>query len=234
VLILSVLGIYSHILLLAEAILKNRRNELVMNSDVRSSAPDAELIVKLIQQGHPQGEELLYTTLSRGLRYLAIHKLGEEGNDCFHEVFITLLSTIRDGALKDPTALFGYARTILKREIIDRFEERRKWNYEDSFDWTIVPSADPALPADQAYESRHRAKIMQEGLKTLRPKEREILVRYYLEEQEPEIIQREMDLTETQYRLLKSRSKQKLEKFTQEYLQRTDPRSTATLAFVGS
>ena len=44
-------------------------------------------------------------------------------------------------------------------------------------------------------------------LKGLHPREREILIRYYLREQSPQEICREMRLTETQFRLIKSRAK---------------------------
>ena len=55
---------------------------------------------------------------------------------------------------------------------------------------------------------------MRKNLLALRPKEREVLTRFYLQEQSPEKIQQEMNLTTTQFRLLKSRSKQKLEQIT--------------------
>jgi DNA-directed RNA polymerase specialized sigma24 family protein len=38
-------------------------------------------------------------------------------------------------------------------------------------------------------------------------RDREVLVRFYLKEEDPDIICREMELTETQFRLIKSRAK---------------------------
>ena len=189
-----------------------------MSSEDTPLSADPAVIVDLIQQGNPKGEELLYTILSRGLRYLAVRKLGEEGNDCFHEVFLVLIRRIREGGLKEPAALFGYARTILTREMTDRFEQRRKWNTEPDFEQATMATSTAAPTPEALYESQRRTQILQKGLKALRAHEREILVRFYLEGQDPETICREMNLTETQYRLLKNRSKQKLEAFTQNYL----------------
>jgi hypothetical protein len=65
---------------------------------------------------------------------------------------------------------------------------------------------------------------MRASLLSLRPKEREILTRFYLQEQSQETIQQEMNLTETQYRLLKSRSKQKLERITRKTIPPPKPK----------
>ena len=72
---------------------------------------------------------------------------------------------------------------------------------------------------EQAYESLARTGIMKRALEQLRPKEREILVRFYVEEQNAETIRSTMNLTHNQYRLLKNRSKSKLERITSTYLQ---------------
>jgi RNA polymerase sigma-70 factor, ECF subfamily len=44
-------------------------------------------------------------------------------------------------------------------------------------------------------------------LRSIGKRDREVLIRFYLEEQTPERICREMGLTETQFRLIKSRAK---------------------------
>ena len=44
-------------------------------------------------------------------------------------------------------------------------------------------------------------------LNSIGKRDREVLVRFYLDEQSPEVICREMGLTETQFRLIKSRAK---------------------------
>jgi len=62
---------------------------------------------------------------------------------------------------------------------------------------------------------------------SLRPKEREVLVRFYLDEQDGDTIQREMGLSATQYRLLKSRSKQKLETITSKTLTAATQKTSA-------
>lgn len=53
----------------------------------------------------------------------------------------------------------------------------------------------------------NKTEIMKKALASLKPRDREILVRFYLREQRPEQICQEMNLSETQFRLIKSRAK---------------------------
>ena len=162
---------------------------------------------------------MLYAIFTRGLRYLAIRKVGyEQADECVHDTFIALAKKIRDGALREPAALLKYARTILERMIVDIHLERRKWRAEVDFDYLALTRANDAPTPEKAYETSTRTDVMRRALEQLRPKEREILVRFYLEEQDQEQIRREMNLTHTQYRLLKSRSKSKLEQYTSSFL----------------
>ncbi|HXE11741.1 MAG TPA: sigma-70 family RNA polymerase sigma factor [Bryobacteraceae bacterium] len=197
----------------------------------QSWTSDAETIVRLIQAGDPRGEEMLYAAFTRGLRYLAIRKVGyEQADECVHDTFIALAKKIREGALREPAALLKYARTILERMIVDIHLERRKWRADVDFDYLALTHADQAPTPDMAYESSTRSEVMKRALQQLRPKEREILVRFYIQEEDQEKIRREMNLTHTQYRLLKSRSKSKLEQFTASYLKKPAAQQPSTTA----
>jgi len=58
---------------------------------------------------------------------------------------------------------------------------------------------------------KQRVRIMKETVRSLRPRDREILTRFYLHSQTQEQICKEMGLTDTQFRLAKSRAKEKFE-----------------------
>lgn len=185
-----------------------------MSQEVQG-AETAKVIVALIRQGDQRGEEMLYSLLSRGMKFMAIRKLGpEDGLDCFHDTMLVLIRRIREGALQEAAALFGYARTILVREISEQLEKRRRVSMVDDFDAVSFAIADPQASPEATLEAGQRVTAMRRSLLALRPKEREILTRFYLQEESAEKIQQEMNLTATQFRLLKSRSKQKLEQIT--------------------
>ncbi len=58
--------------------------------------------------------------------------------------------------------------------------------------------------------AREKAQIMKSALAAMSRRDREILERFYLREQTPEQICAEMNLTDTQFRLHKSRAKARL------------------------
>jgi len=70
---------------------------------------------------------------------------------------------------------------------------------------TILPDRN-VTPEENAMDEQ-RTELMRRVLKGLSSRDREILTRFYLSEQPQEQICQEMNLTDTQFRLLKSRAK---------------------------
>ncbi len=93
-------------------------------------------------------------------------------------------------------------------QIAARVKERAHVGNSDlSLDTLPAPvSPDPEHQISQIQQQ----KVLTAALQSLRPRDKEVLDRFYLQEQSKEQICAEMDLTETQFRLLKSRAKQKL------------------------
>jgi RNA polymerase sigma factor (sigma-70 family) len=124
-----------------------------------------------------------------------------------HDTFLIVVHAIRRGELRDPDRLMGFARTIVRRQIasyIDAAVQNRREQAQIDAGVTLIDrEANPEVTAmDQERES-----IMQRVLRELSRRDREILTRFYLHEQPQEQICRDMKLTDTQFRLLKSRAK---------------------------
>lgn len=189
-----------------------------------------ERIVTLILAGDSQGEELLYSTFSRGLRYLAAKHCPEYADDCCHDTILTVTRQIKAGQLKTPAALPGYINIVLKRTAWNKkLEAERLGANDDVFTTVVQTRSDDRCDPQRMLEVQERAQILRDGLRSLKPHEQEILTRFYLKGEKPEQICQEMKLTETQFRLNKSRSKQKLESFTSKRL-RTTLRPTPNVA----
>ncbi|HET8547658.1 MAG TPA: sigma-70 family RNA polymerase sigma factor [Bryobacteraceae bacterium] len=165
-------------------------------------------LVRRIQEGDQEGMEELYAIFSRGIRFFLCRQLGpQELDDKVHDTFLIVVHAIRRGELRDPDRLMGFVRTIVRRQIasyIDAAVQNRREQAEIDAGVAIVDrEANPELSAiDQERES-----IMQRVLGELSRRDREILTRFYLYEQSQEQICRDMNLTDTQFRLLKSRAK---------------------------
>lgn len=103
----------------------------------------------------------------------------------------------------------GFVRTIVRRQIagyIEGMVETRKKQVDIEFG-NIVP--DEKLNPENSAIFKQRESLAASVLKTISKRDREILTRFYLHEETAAQICREMSLTETQFRLLKSRAKAK-------------------------
>lgn len=79
--------------------------------------------------------------------------------------------------------------------------------------------ADARRNPEQAAAFRQKVDLMTEVLNQLSERDREILTRFYLQEQSQEQICEDMNLSETQFRLLKSRAKARFGELGQRKLQ---------------
>jgi RNA polymerase sigma-70 factor (ECF subfamily) len=173
-----------------------------------SQAADWTTLVAQIKAGDDAGLERLYQVFSRGIRYYLCRQLGpEELEDRVHDSFLTVVHAIRKGELREPERLMGFVRTIVRRQVatyIDQAVHKRRDQIELEPTVTVVDRKDG--PEEQAI-ARQKVELMKAVLQSLSPRDRDILERFYLKEEPQEQICREMDLSETQFRLLKSRAK---------------------------
>ena len=101
----------------------------------------------------------------------------------------------------------GFVRTVVRRQVaahIDQAIQNRRHQIGLEPGTVIVDgNRDP----EQSAIRRQSVQIARKVLNSISRRDREILTRFYLLEQSQEQICCEMNLTETQFRLLKSRAK---------------------------
>ena len=165
-------------------------------------------MVERIRQDDPTGLEQLYEVFAKGVRFLLYRKLGPKDlDDKVHDVFLIIAQSIRRGDLREPERLMGYVQTVVRRQVAAHIEDaihaRRCYT---GLEGTLVlsdRSPDPERTAIQHQKDELALRI----LNSISKRDREVLVRFYLDEQTPVEICRDMHLTETQFRLIKSRAK---------------------------
>ena len=150
----------------------------------------------------------LYALFSKGIRFYLCRQLGpQELDDKVHDAFLIVVQAIRRGDLREPERLMGFVRTVVRRQVaayIDRtVHHRREMTDLDSG----LPVADQRMSPEENAISRQKNELMREVLDDISSRDREILTRFYLHEQTQPQICADMNLTETQFRLLKSRAK---------------------------
>jgi RNA polymerase sigma factor (sigma-70 family) len=98
---------------------------------------------------------------------------------------------------------------VVKRQISSYIEQAMHRRREQGELDSTFPMVDRTLSPEQRAIEQQRRELMAGILSRLGARDREILVRFYLHEQTQEQICEEMSLSETQFRLLKSRAKAK-------------------------
>ncbi|MGD0873138.1 MAG: sigma-70 family RNA polymerase sigma factor [Bryobacteraceae bacterium] len=177
--------------------------------------------MKRIQSGDASAMEEMYGVFTTGIRFYLCRQLGPQDlDDRVHEAFVAITQSIRKGELREPERLMGYVRTVVRRQVAAQIEavvEQRRRQIDPSLG-AVVCDHQPN-PERQAIE-REQTAVAYRVLQSLPRRDREVLVRFYLKEQSPAEICREMDLSATQFRLTKSRAKVRFGKLGRARLER--------------
>jgi RNA polymerase sigma factor (sigma-70 family) len=169
---------------------------------------DCVQIVRRIQGGDSEALTELYNAFSGGLRFFTSRRLGtHEIEDKVHDTFLVVVEAIRRGEVRDPDRLMAFVRTVMRRQIAG-YIARAVQTRRDHTDLDAGFADARSDPEQNAIGAQHEV-IMKEVLSELSARDCQVLTRFYLHEQSQEQICDELGLTETQFRLLKSRAKAK-------------------------
>jgi len=188
-------------------------NGKVEPGSAKASWPD---VVERVRAGEQSGMEDLYRVFSDGIRFYLWRQLGAQDlNDRVHDLFLLVTESIQNGELREPERLMGYVRTVVRRQVAGHIhaarQQRRNWFQLDF----ATPLLDREPSAEHGAIRREYNEVARRMLSAMRLREREVLVRFYLQEQAADDICVDMQLTRTQFRLLKSRAKAKLGRLCQ-------------------
>jgi RNA polymerase sigma factor (sigma-70 family) len=187
-----------------------------MNSDTGSELqtgenpqePSWSRLVERVRDGDATGMEELYGIFAKGVRFFLWRQLGPQDlDDKVHDVFLIITQSIQRGELREPDRLMGYVRTVVRRQVAAHIETAvHARRYQVPIDPVITLSDHRASPERQVIE-RENQDVAMRVLGGLSKRDRDVLTRFYLKEQSAEEICRDLNLTETQFRLIKSRAK---------------------------
>jgi RNA polymerase sigma factor (sigma-70 family) len=164
-----------------------------------------------IAAGDEAAGEVLYRRFARVQSFFARRLPPDESEDRFHDVMLAVLRAVRLGSIREPDKLRAYVWATAQRILVTRLSSlisERESTSEVRMDALQVHDLGPD-PEAAAIRQENR-EIALRVLAALPPRHREVLIRYYLIGQPSELIRSEMGLTQTQYRLTKSKAKGKL------------------------
>lgn len=177
-------------------------------SDLATTGTHWVHLVERIKTEDQSGMEELYKIFSRGVRFYLCRQLGPQDlEDKVHDTFLIVVQAVRRGELREPERLMGFVRTVVRRQVAAHIDQavhtRRQQVGLDTGTMVVDLNRNPEQTAIQ----QQHEQIAKRVLHSISKRDREILTRFYLLEQSQEKICEQMNLTETQFRLLKSRAK---------------------------
>jgi RNA polymerase sigma-70 factor, ECF subfamily len=167
-------------------------------------------VVELIRNGDTGAVQYLYTSF-RWLRVYFGTKLGwDVADDRYHDLVILVVNAIKGGALRHPALLDCYVRSAARKIAAQEFRARSRTHGHNT-NPAFVDSLRDNRPSAETITIRQEAKdLVVRLLKVLPPRDRTVLVRFYVDEHPPEEICSDLNLSATQFRLVKSRAKARL------------------------
>ncbi len=165
-------------------------------------------LVERIKRGEQPAMEQLYVLFGKGIRYFLCRQLGpQELDDKVHDTFIIVISAIRRGDLRQPDRLMGFIRTVVRRQVaasIDNVVHSRRKHINVELGGRVP---DRRLNPEQTASAVEESELVERVLAKMPDRDRQVLTRSFLLDEQQEQTQAEMALTPTTYRLLKSRAK---------------------------
>ena len=169
------------------------------------AGPLSTALVERVAGGDPSALQTLCASLAWLKGYFRNHVGPDDAEDMFHDVIIVLTKQIQQGALKEPERFLGYVRAIAQRRTAKQIQVMMRSRSACNVDG--VQLSDPAEDTETSLARKELRAIARRVLKAMPVQQREMLIRFYVLEQLPEVIQEELRITPTQFRLIKFRAK---------------------------
>lgn len=179
-------------------------------------------LVERVQARQTIALEELYA-LVKNFTFFLMRQLGAEDlQDKVHDVFLTVTQAILSGKLREPERLIPFLTTVARfytyNQIERRISRRRVCRLSDGMN-----PPDSRVNLEHSAYQQQMVQIAHDILGAMPRRDRDVLNRFYLEEQSKEQICDEMNLTPTQFRLLKSKAKSTFAELGERRLKRCRP-----------
>jgi RNA polymerase sigma-70 factor (ECF subfamily) len=156
----------------------------------------AELVAR-IRKGESAAEAQLVARYGRGITIILRRAAGAHGaaDDLYQEVFLRAVEKIRAGELRDPERLSGFICGIARNLAIDYFR-RRVHGEAPAGDADVLSLPEPAPNPLERMMRDEAARAVRQMLAELpSPRDREILTRFYIQEEDKERICTDLGLS---------------------------------------
>ncbi|GAA6169972.1 RNA polymerase sigma factor [Sessilibacter corallicola] len=173
----------------------------------------SEALVEAIRSGNPLAEHEMITRFSRGLNLMLQRKCNPDVvADVSQETWRVVIEKVRNGDLRQPDRLAAFIHQTARNQTVMYFRK-----YSDSVDdpeenELVSPTASP----EEAYETSRVQQYVRDLINSLdTPRDREILTRFYVDEEDKDVICEELQLTSQHFNRVIYRAKSRMKAFIQ-------------------
>jgi RNA polymerase sigma-70 factor, ECF subfamily len=177
-----------------------------------STADTPESLAERVHRGETAAEEALVRRFQRGVMQILLSETSDRelARDLAQETFVIVIERLRTEPLDDPSRLGGYvaqtARNLLIAET-RRFVRRKTHLDPDAVD----AAADDPSRHEQEREASSAAEVVRKLLTQLKSgRDREVMVRFYLDEEPKASICKDLRLSELQFNQVLFRARDRL------------------------
>ena len=179
----------------------------------------AQLVAR-IKAGEARAEEELVEFYGRGVMLILDRQTGgrPEAEDLYQETFSTALFKLRRGELRDPSKLPGFLSQLARNITIDFYRKivRRKTDADSEVvqEKAVVCSSQ----LDHLVEHEQAALVRRVIAELRNERDRQLLFRFYIAEEDKEQILADFDLSSSQFNRVLHRARQRYKELYREHL----------------
>ena len=187
--------------------------------------PTPMALVTRIQAGDPEAERLLVERYQRPIRALLRQRLKQQADveDFVQDTLSLGLSKVRDGQVREPDKLGSFLMSMARNLVIEHFRRLQRRRTEADSD-RVAEQAAPGSDLHPGTEARllanERALLVHRMLLELEtPRDRDILTRFYLQEEEKDSICDDLGLSSLHFNRVLHRARQRYKKIFEDHHQ---------------
>jgi RNA polymerase sigma-70 factor, ECF subfamily len=187
-----------------------------------SDPPANATLVARIRAREDEAAAALVQRFGRGVSVILRRVVREKAavDDLYQDTFRLTIEKIRRGDPRDPDRLPGFVASLARNLAIDHLRRRARRRVEDVE--AAEAFADPSpSPLDRLLD-RERATLARQVIDGLgSDRDREVLYRFYIAEEDKEVICRQLALTSLHFNRVLHRARQRYRELFEEAVRRT-------------
>jgi RNA polymerase sigma-70 factor (ECF subfamily) len=195
-----------------------------MSGSTAPSSP-ADLVLR-IRSGDPRAEEELIARFGDGLSFLLRRwtRGHSDAEDLYQETFRLALEKIRRGEVRDPERLAGFVRSLARNLSIEHYRKAaRRGSREEDLEAAAESSAPESGQLGQLLRKEKIALVRRLLDELGSDRDRQVLFRFYIAEEDKESIRSDLGLTAPEFNLVLFRARRRYRDLFERHAQRGAP-----------